>query len=167
MNTTVPGLLDLEEATAYALSLRQAGQRLVVTNGCFDLMHAGHVSYLSSARALGDRLLVGLNSDKSTRALKGAGRPILPQEDRALILLALRSVDRVVVFDELTAGPLLLALQPPLYVKGGDYVVGTADKGTPLPEEPVVRSYGGEIQLLPYVAGRSTSSLLARIRAQQ
>lgn len=160
------GLLDLEAAAAWAASLRAAGLRLVVTNGVFDLLHAGHVAYLAAARALGDALLVGLNSDACARALKGPERPLVPQEDRALVLLALRSVDAVVIFDERTAGPLLAALQPPLYVKGGDYALGGIEQGgTPLPEEPVVRGYGGEIRLIPYLPGRSTSRLVEKIRA--
>ncbi|HWE60090.1 MAG TPA: adenylyltransferase/cytidyltransferase family protein [Chloroflexota bacterium] len=156
-------LLQLPEAVRFATELHEAGKRLVVTNGCFDLIHAGHVRYLAAARALGDALLVGLNSDGSAHALKGPGRPIVPQDDRAAVLLALRAVDAVVIFDEPTAGPLLLALRPPLYAKGGDYALGTGRQGTRLPEEPVVRGYGGAIHLIPYLAGHSTSALIARI----
>lgn len=158
-------LLTRERAIAYAAQLREAGKRLVVTNGVFDLLHAGHVTYLAQARALGDALLVGLNSDAGTRALKGPGRPLMGQDDRAAVLLALRMVDAVLIFDEPTAGPLLAALRPPIYVKGGDYTLAGAGAGTPLPEEPVVRGYGGEIRLIPYREGRSTSALIARIRA--
>jgi D-glycero-beta-D-manno-heptose 1-phosphate adenylyltransferase len=159
------GILDLAGALAWSASLRAAGLRLVVTNGVFDLLHAGHVQYLAEARALGDALLVGLNSDTCTRTLKGPERPLVPQEDRARVLLALRSVDAVVIFDEPTAGPLLAVLQPPLYVKGGDYALGASRQGgAPLPEEPVVRGYGGEIRLIPYLPGRSTSGLVAKIR---
>ena len=162
------GLFDLQAAIAWAASLRSSGLHLVVTNGVFDLLHAGHVQYLAEARALGDALLVGLNSDACARALKGPERPLVPQGDRALVLLALRSVDAVVIFDERTAGPLLAALRPPVYVKGGDYVLGggTSQDGAPLPEEPVVRGYGGEIRLIPYLPGRSTSRLVAKIRGQ-
>lgn len=159
-------LLDIGEAARYASALRAAGKRLVVTNGVFDLLHAGHVAYLVAARALGDALLVGLNSDASARALKGPGRPIVAQRDRAEVLRALRSVDAVVIFDEPTAGPLLEVVRPPIYVKGGDYALaGAAATGTPLPEEPIVRAYGGAIRLIPYRAGHSTSALIARIRA--
>jgi rfaE bifunctional protein nucleotidyltransferase chain/domain len=158
-------LLDRAGAQRYARELRAAGLRLAMTNGCFDLLHAGHVHYLTAARALGDALLVGLNSDAGTRALKGPTRPVVPQEDRAAVLLALRAVDAVVIFDESTAGPLLELVQPPLYVKGGDYRLAGSEQGTTLPEEPVVRAYGGEIHLIPYLPAHSTSALLARIRA--
>ena len=138
--------------------------RLVVTNGCFDLLHAGHVAFLAEARALGDALLVGLNSDSSTRALKGPNRPLVSEQDRAAVLLGLRMVDAVVIFDEATAGPLLAELRPAVYAKGGDYALAGTAVGVPLPEEQVVRSFGGEIQLLPYLAGRSTTALIERIR---
>jgi rfaE bifunctional protein nucleotidyltransferase chain/domain len=158
------GLLDRTAATAFAHGCRADGKRLVVTNGCFDLLHAGHVSFLAEARTLGDALLVGLNSDLSTRALKGPERPLAPEHDRATVLLALRSVDAVVIFDETTAGLLLAELQPSVYAKGGDYALAGSSTGTPLPEEPVVRSFGGEIHLLPYLPGRSTTALIERIR---
>lgn len=159
-------LLGRDAAIRYAGTLRAAGTRLVVTNGVFDLLHAGHVLYLAAARALGDALLVGLNSDASTRALKGPGRPLVAESERAAVLLALRAVDAVTIFEELTAGPLLEALRPAIYVKGGDYALAGADTGTPLPEEPVVRAYGGEIRLIPYLPGHSTSALVARIRGE-
>ncbi len=111
-------------------------RRLVFTNGMFDLLHAGHIAYLAAARDLGDVLLVGLNSDQSTRLLKGPGRPLVPETDRAVVLLALRAVDGVVVFDEPTAGALIRALRPDIYVKGGDYSLSGSGAGTPLPEEP-------------------------------
>jgi rfaE bifunctional protein nucleotidyltransferase chain/domain len=158
-------LLDREEAQRYSAALREAGRILVFTNGCFDLLHAGHVQYLAAARALGDALLVGLNSDSSTRLLKGPNRPLVGQADRAAVLLALRSIDAVVIFDEPTASALLDLVRPALYVKGGDYALAGVPGGVPLPEEPVVRGYGGEVRLLPYLEGRSTSALLARIKA--
>jgi rfaE bifunctional protein nucleotidyltransferase chain/domain len=156
--------LDHAAAMAYAQRYRTAGKRLVVTNGCFDLLHAGHVAYLAAARALGDALLVGLNSDASMRALKGPNRPLAPEQDRATVLLALRVVDAVVIFDEPTADRLLADLRPALYVKGGDYALSSTATGKLLPEEPTVRSYGGEIRLLPYLDGRSTTALIERIR---
>lgn len=156
--------LSIDEAARWAKALRSDGLRLVVTNGVFDLIHAGHIGYLAAARALGDALLVGLNSDASTRRLKGISRPLIAEEDRAAVLLALRAVDAVVIFEEPTASTLLVALRPPLYVKGGDYALEGGGEGTPLPEEPVVRGYGGEIRLIPYLPGRSTSALIARIR---
>lgn len=165
MSDTRAGLLDRAAAQQYARRLQAHGKRLVVTNGCFDLLHAGHVQYLEAARALGDALLVGLNSDAGTRALKGPARPIVPELDRATVLLALRSVDAVVLFDEPTAGPLLQELTPPIYVKGGDYTTAGSGLQKALPEEPVVNGYGGRIVLLPYLPGRSTSQLVERIRA--
>jgi rfaE bifunctional protein nucleotidyltransferase chain/domain len=158
------GLLDRSAAAAFARRCRAEGKRLVVTNGCFDLVHAGHISFLAEARALGDTLLVGLNSDVSTRVLKGPERPLAPEHDRAAVLLALRSVDAVVIFDETTAGLLLAELQAPVYAKGGDYSLAGSSTGTPLPEEAVVRSFGGDIHLLPYLPGRSTTALIERIR---
>lgn len=148
---------------------RQAGLRLVLTNGVFDLLHRGHIEYLTQARAMGDVLVVGINSDASTRALKGPSRPLMPAADRAYLLAALRMVDYVAVFAELTAETLVQSLQPELYVKGGDYAV--TDAAVPiidharLPEARVVQAYGGQVVLLPYCAGYSTSDLLARIVA--
>lgn len=157
-------LLDRAEAARFAAQCRAEGRRLVVTNGCFDLLHAGHVAYLSAARSLGDALLVGLNADATVTALKGPGRPLAPEADRAAVLLALRAVDAVVIFAEPTAGPLLAELKAPIYAKGGDYALAGSSQGSALPEEPVVRSYGGKIHLLPYQEGRSTSALIERIR---
>jgi rfaE bifunctional protein nucleotidyltransferase chain/domain len=123
-------------------------------------MHVGHVRYLQAARQLGDRLVVGLNSDRSVKELKGPGRPILPEAERAELLSALGCVDAVVVFDERTAERAIEAVRPALYAKGGDYVPET------IPETPLVRSLGGEVVVLPFVEGRSTSSLIAHIKAQ-
>jgi rfaE bifunctional protein nucleotidyltransferase chain/domain len=162
----LPGsLLDHADAVRTAADCRASGLRLVFTNGVFDLIHAGHVAYLSAARSLGDILLVGLNSDASVRALKGPERPIVPEEDRAAVLLALRAVDAVVIFSEPTASRILADVRPAIYVKGGDYALSGSASGTPLPEEPVVRAYGGEVHLIPYLTGRSTTDLIRRIRA--
>jgi len=158
------GVLSRRQAITFAAQCRADGRCLVVTNGCFDLIHAGHVAYLAAARALGDALLVGLNADATVRTLKGPGRPLTGQADRAAVLLALRSVDAVVIFEEPTAGPLLEELRPPIYAKGGDYAAVIGGHGIPLPEEPVVRGYGGVIHLLPYLDGCSTSALIERIR---
>lgn len=141
--------------------LRQQGKRVVFTNGCFDLLHVGHIRYLRQARALGDCLIVGLNSDGSMRQLKGPERPLVPQEERAEILAALSAVDHVVIFEELTAERLVSLLRPDIYVKGGDYQTGG---GKELPEERIVASYGGRVVILPLVPGRSTSSLIENIR---
>ncbi|MBU6440043.1 MAG: D-glycero-beta-D-manno-heptose 1-phosphate adenylyltransferase [Betaproteobacteria bacterium] len=133
---------------------------VVFTNGVFDILHRGHVSYLASARALGGSLVVGLNSDLSARSLgKGPERPLNPQDDRAAVLAALQSVDLVVLFEESTPLALLAELRPDVYVKGGDYEVER------LAETALVRSWGGRAQALPFVEGRSTTSLVQRIRA--
>lgn len=144
-----------------ALARALAGQEgvTVFTNGCFDLLHVGHLRYLQAARALGDRLVVGLNSDASVRLLKGPTRPIVSEAERAELLAGLRCVDYVTVFDEPTADTLLALLKPQVYAKGGDYLPET------LPEAPTVAAYGGAIRLLPFIAGRSTSAIVERIRA--
>ncbi len=153
-------VLDRDAAAAWAAGLRAAGQAVVFTNGCFDLLHRGHVDYLQRARGLGDALVVGLNGDASVRRLKGPGRPILPEADRAAVLAALRAVDAVVIFHETTAEALVAAIQPAIYVKGGDW---GAEQRIP-PEAAVVLSYGGRVQYLPYLPGRSTSEIVAQIR---
>jgi rfaE bifunctional protein nucleotidyltransferase chain/domain len=148
---------------AAALSWRQAIGVLVFTNGHFDLLHVGHVRYLQAARALGDALLVGLNSDPSTRARK-PGRPIVPQEERAELLAALACVDAVTIFDELTACALVAALRPEIYVKGSDW----AQPGGPQPPEAaVVAGYGGRVVYLPYIPERSTTAIIERITQLQ
>ncbi len=160
--------LPLAELAALRERWRRAGLRAVLTNGVFDLLHAGHVGYLAQARALGDRLLVALNSDASTRAIKGPQRPITPEGDRAAVLLALRAVDGVTIFDEPTAEAVVAALRPDIYVKGGDYAAD--ESGAPdlarLPEARVAMAHGGQVALLPYAPGRSTSELIARIRGR-
>lgn len=154
-------VVEQDEAAAWAAQLRAAGKTVVFTNGCFDLLHRGHVDYLQRARALGDVLLVGLNGDGSVRQLKGPGRPILPEDDRAVVLAALRAVDAVVIFHQPTAEALAAAIQPAIYVKGGDWAAG---QRTP-PEAAVVLSYGGRVQFIPYLPGRSTSEIVAQIRS--
>ncbi len=131
-----------------------------MTNGCFDLLHSGHARYLAAARALGDRLVVALNDDASTRALKGPGRPILPLAERAELLCALRSVDAVVAFAAPTAVEIVRALRPDVYVKGGDY--GTASNRPP--EADAAEAVGARVAFLPFVEGRSTSAIIAHIR---
>lgn len=143
----------LELRAAY----RAAGKRVVSTNGVFDLLHPGHIAFLSQARALGDVLVVGLNSDAGVRRLKGAGRPLLGQDERALMLAALRPVDHVTVFEEDTPTAWLAELQPDIHCKAADY---SADA---LPEAEVVRRAGGEVRILPLRAGISTSQLVERI----
>lgn len=147
------------ELAARAAALRAAGKRIVFTNGVFDILHVGHVRYLEAARALGDVLFVGVNSDASVRRLhKGPGRPINPEDERAELIAALRCVDNVLVFDEDTPVALIESVRPHVHAKGGDYAGPDA-----LPETPLVRSLGGEVVLLPLVPGRSTTSLLRRL----
>jgi D-glycero-beta-D-manno-heptose 1-phosphate adenylyltransferase len=157
-------MLSLTGAITLRTSWQAAGLRCVLTNGVFDLLHAGHVGYLEQARGLGDRLVVALNSDHSVRAIKGPLRPIVPEQERAALLAALRCVDAVVLFAEPTAEAVIAALRPDIYVKGGDYGLadGTIDTQR-LPEALVVQSYGGQVELLPYAEGLSTSTLIQRI----
>lgn len=158
------GVVTLTELMVRRAAWRAEGQRIVFTNGVFDLLHAGHVGYLERARALGERLVVGVNSDASTRAIKGPLRPILPEADRALLLAALRSIDLVTIFSEPTAEDLVAALRPEIYVKGGDYGGNDAQPDlNRLPEARLVIAYGGQVVLLPFAEGRSTSALIARI----
>lgn len=151
--------LTLQEAVIQREALRQAGKTLVFTNGHFDLLHVGHLDYLEKARALGDALFLGLNGDTSTTHLKGAGRPLVPAVERARLLAALIPVTAVIIFEDDTANAVIQALQPDIYVKGGDYAT------KPLPERPIVEAYGGRIILIEYLPGRSTSNLIARIKA--
>ena len=158
-----PGLiLDADDVVTVAAELRSAGRAVVFTNGCFDLLHGGHVDYLQRAKALGDFLIVGLNGDGSVRQLKGPDRPIVSESDRAQVLAALRAVDVVVIFPELTAEALVAAIQPDVYVKGGDWGAGKKTA----PEVVVVEAYGGQVVYLPYLPGRSTSEIITQIRAR-
>lgn len=153
-------ILTLDEARAARGALHRSGQRLVFTNGCFDLLHVGHLSYLEQAAALGDALWVGLNDDESVRRLKGPRRPLIPLAERARLLAALTPVTAVIPFGEATADRLIGALAPDIYVKGGDYNPAT------LPEAPTARAVGAEMVMLPFVAGRSTSDIIATIVAR-
>ncbi len=139
---------------------RQKGWRLVLTNGCFDLLHAGHVALLEAARAQGDVLLVAINSDESVRGLKGEGRPLLPQHERAELLLALEAVDRVVVFGEATPLAAVEALQPDVLVKGADW--GRAE----IVGGEFVRARGGRVVRVELVPGHSTTAILERVRSR-
>ena len=138
--------------------LRAEGRRLVFTNGCFDLLHVGHVRYLEAARALGDTLLVAINSDRSVRELKGAGRPVMSEAERAEVLSALESVDGVTVFAELSPRSLIAEILPDVLVKGGDYALEEIHG-----REEVERA-GGRVLALPFVEGASTTSIIERIR---
>src|SRR5688500_9176329 len=140
--------------------LRQSGKRLVFTNGCFDLLHVGHVRYLTEARALGDALLVAINSDRSVRALKGAGRPVMNEEERAEVLSALAAVDFVTVFDEDSPRALIRELLPDVLVKGGDYSTGE------IHGREEVEAAGGRVLALPFVEGASTTSIIERVKGR-
>lgn len=148
-----------EELPNWRAALRAQGRRLVVTNGGFDLLHVGHVTYLEQARNLGDALLVGLNSDASLRQLKGPTRPVNPAADRATVLAALESVSAVCVFEDKRATRFLELAQPDIYVKGGDYTLETLDPD----ERRIVEQAGGKIVLLPFVPDKSTSATLKKI----
>ncbi len=137
---------------------RLRNEKIVFTNGCFDILHVGHARYLAQARALGDILVVGLNSDASVRGLKGDNRPLVPQEERAEMLAHLASVDYVSIFDELRPDALLEIVRPNIHVKGGDY------RAEELPEAAVVLKHGGRIEIIPLVEGRSTTNIVDRIR---
>lgn len=149
---------DLEGLAAALDQHRRAGRRIVLTSGCFDLLHRGHIAYLGAAKALGDVLVIGLNSDAGVRRLKGPGRPINPLEDRAHVLASLSCVDHIVPFEEDTPERLVAAVRPHLFVKGGDY---TAEA---LPEARAVEACGGAVRILPFVEDRSTTSIIERIR---
>jgi rfaE bifunctional protein nucleotidyltransferase chain/domain len=154
-------LLSPEDLTAWRAACRAAGQRVVATNGCFDLLHLGHVTYLEAARGLGDVLLVGVNADASVRALKGAGRPLNPERDRALVLAALAAVDAVHIFPEPTALAFLDRVRPDVYAKGGDYSVDTINQE----ERRFVEGYGGRVVVLGGVPGKSTTTLARKLAA--
>jgi rfaE bifunctional protein nucleotidyltransferase chain/domain len=152
-------VVSLEEARKLREQAASQGKRVVFTNGCFDLLHVGHVRYLQEAKEQGDVLFVGLNDDDSTRLVKGPGRPYVTQQDRAELLAALRCVDYVVLFSEETAERLVRVLKPDVYVKGGNYRLEE------LPEARIVTGYGGQVYLTSLVADRSTSSLISAIVA--
>ncbi|MDA1353414.1 MAG: D-glycero-beta-D-manno-heptose 1-phosphate adenylyltransferase [bacterium] len=150
-------ILTREQAVVRANEWRNADEKIVLTNGCFDLLHVGHVTYLAQAKALGTKLIVGLNSDRSVRAIKGPSRPLNTQDSRAAVLAALRAVDAIVIFDEDTPIELIRALKPHVHTKGGDYSPDT------LPEYDVTRSLGGDTIILPFVDGFSTTDLIKRL----
>ncbi len=152
-------IIAWEKLPEWRAALRTRGSKLVVTNGCFDILHLGHVTYLENARNFGDALLIGVNSDAATRQLKGAGRPVNSESDRASVLAALQSVDGVCIFTDKAATKFLAAAQPDIYVKGGDYTLETLNQD----ERRAVESAGGKIVLVPFVPGKSTTSLLEKI----
>ncbi|WP_052036691.1 D-glycero-beta-D-manno-heptose 1-phosphate adenylyltransferase [Tumebacillus flagellatus] len=154
-----PKIMSFADAASYVQEAKRSGSKVVLTNGCFDLLHRGHVEYLEFARQQGDVLLVAVNSDESVRQLKGGNRPVNCAEDRMWVLAALSSVSCVVPFETLTPEPLVALLQPDVYVKGGDYELEQ------LPESKIVASYGGQVVLARFVPGYSTTKILQR--AQQ
>jgi rfaE bifunctional protein nucleotidyltransferase chain/domain len=152
-------IIAWDELPAWRKQWRATGKQLVVTNGCFDLLHVGHVTYLEHARNFGDALLLGVNGDAAVRGLKGPGRPVNSEADRAAVLAALQSVDGVCIFTDVTATNFLAAAQPDIYVKGGDYTLETLNQA----ERRAVESAGGRIVLVPFVPGKSTTDLLEKI----
>lgn len=150
-------LIERNSLSQLSRTLKAAGKTIVFTNGCFDILHAGHVRYLTAAKELGNYLIVGLNSDESVRNLKGSERPVNCQEDRAEVLAALAATDYIVIFNEQTAQSLVEEIQPDIYVKGGDYCIEE------LPEAASVHANGGKVILLPEVKGRSSSNIIKKI----
>ena len=154
-----PKIVELKELSKCCDTLRSAGKKIVATNGCFDLLHIGHVRYLQAARALGDILAVGLNGDLSVRELKGTGRPLTRQNDRAEILAALECVDLVTVCPQIRATQFLAAVRPVIYVKGGDYSSETLNKE----ERAILKKIGADIRLVPFETRYSTSGFIEQI----
>lgn len=151
-------LIQAEDIAAFSAILHRAGQKIVFTNGCFDILHAGHVEYLEKARACGDCLILGLNTDASVRGNKGPTRPVNNEQRRAKVVGALKSVDYVVLFGEKTAAELIKKIQPDVYVKGADYTLDT------LPEAALVQAYGGRVEFIEMVAGCSTTNVIKKIQ---
>jgi len=154
-------IIDRSEMITAVETARSQGKRIVFANGCFDVLHAGHVRYLEAARALGDILIVAVNSDEQAGRLKGAGRPLLPQDQRAEIVAALDAVDLVTIFDEPTVTELLLALKPDIHAKGTDYTEET------VPEHDVVRSFGGQVAIVGDSKNHSSSEMIERVSGKE
>ncbi len=152
-------ILSDANLSSWREGLRKAGKKLVVTNGCFDILHVGHISYLQHAKEQGSALLVGVTGDTNVQTLKGPGRPVNNERDRASVLAALESVDAVYVFSELDARNFLQKVQPDIYVKGGDYTIDTINQD----ERRLLEKMGVQIVLLPLVPGKSTSAILEKI----
>ena len=150
----IPYYEDRDNASSLLETWRAAGDRIVFTNGCFDILHRGHVAYLSASASLGNRLIIGLNSDSSVRRLKGPSRPIHNAVDRAFVLGALRSVDLVIAFEEDTPAELIQMVRPDILTKGGDYEAST------VVGHDFVTSYGGQVVILPFVEGYSTTKII-------
>ena len=154
-------ILDRDALVARISTEKASGSRIVLANGCFDILHAGHVRYLEGARALGDMLVVGINSDEQVARLKGAGRPVLPERERAELVASLGAVDLVTIFPEPTVTELLLAIKPDVHAKGTDYTEET------VPERDVVRSYGGRVAIVGDPKDHSTSEILKKVSGER
>lgn len=152
-------IMSLRKASAWREKLKRTGKKLVVTNGCFDLLHRGHAEYLSRARKCGDVLLIAINSDESVRAIKGKSRPIVCEKDRAYLLSSLMFVDAVVIFNTPKCTNLFLSLKPDIYVKGGDYNIDSIDKE----EKAALLSVGSKIKFIKFIPGLSTTEILRKI----
>lgn len=159
MRESAAKIAPLDVLRARVAAARREGRSVALANGCFDVLHVGHVRYLEGAKAEADVLVVGVNGDRSVQRLKGEGRPVLPAADRAVLVAALRAVDHVVVFEEDDVRALLLALRPDVHCKGTDYTVDT------VPEREVVRSYGGRVAIVGDPKQHDTRKLIARVRA--
>ena len=151
-------LLTADEMRRDIIKLQKLGKKIVFTNGCFDILHVGHVRYLKEAKALGDILILGLNSDSSVKSLKGSNRPINNESDRAEVLSALKAIDYVVIFDEKTAENIVGEVKPDIYAKGGDYSIDT------LPEAKIVAEHGGKTVLLQLVDGKSSTNIINKCK---
>ena len=151
-------LIDRMKISEIVTGLKAKGKKIVFTNGCFDILHVGHVRYLKEAKALGDILILGLNSDSSVKSLKGSNRPINNESDRAEVLNALKAIDYVVIFDEKTAENIVGEVKPDIYAKGGDYSIDT------LPEAKIVAEHGGKTVLLQLVDGKSSTNIINKCK---
>ncbi len=151
-------IVSLDELSVKLEKLKSEGKRIVATGGCFDLIHAGHVDYLERAKELGDVLVVFLNSDESVQSLKGPGRPIVSEENRAIVIAGLEAVDYVCIFSEADPCKVILAVKPDVWVKGADY------KGKDIPEQAVIDSYGGRIEYADFKAGCSSTAIIEKIK---
>jgi len=161
MNTFFAPILNRDQLIEEVALKRSEGQKIILANGCFDLIHAGHIRYLAGAKQLGGVLVVGINSDDQVEMLKGLGRPYINQNERAEIISALRCVDFVTVFDEATVEELLLAIQPDFHAKGTDYTTET------VPERDIVRSYGGQVAIVGDPKDHSSTGLIATVRSSK
>jgi rfaE bifunctional protein nucleotidyltransferase chain/domain len=161
MNQFSAPIINREGLSEFAAAVRSRGERLVLANGCFDLLHAGHIRYLAGAKALGGKLLVAINSDRQVRSLKGNGRPAMPENERAEIIAALRFVDAVTIFDEPTVEEIIRIVRPNIHAKGTDYATDT------VPEREIVRSYGGEVAIVGDPKDHSSTAIMESLRTRR